>query len=141
MAIPSVHLLSAAVMALLSPPPLSAFDSIVDSAPPLDEAGVLEGYAVFHAGAGGDRASSLAKTPGHLLWTFQVNCVGGDSSYVGWVVDQVRERISFKTLAVAGAKVGLMQPPEGFNPPILPDYSTTPPRLMVPLQYHVLTTA
>lgn len=138
MPLPSVRLMSAAVMALLDPDPLNAYDSIVSPAPPVDENGVLEGYAVFHGGAGNETSGNLAKTPGQLLWSFQVNCVGGDSSYVGWVVDEVRRRLSYKTLTVVGAKVGLLQPPVGFHPPVINESTVTPPRLTVPLQYQVL---
>lgn len=142
---PSVRLLGAAVWGLLDGHAhLVAFDSIVTT-PPTDGSGNLtSGYAVFYPG-GGDPAladrdrGSLSAKPGQLLWSFQISAVGQDRNQITWVIDEVRTLLDGKTLTVAGAKVGRMQPPFGYQPPPpRPEYQAQPPRLLVPLQYQVL---
>lgn len=140
MAIPSVRLLTTAAEDLLAAAPagLTRYTSVVDPAPPLDDAGVVMAYAVLHPYAGNDTANNLAVSPGQVLWGFQVDCGGGDVSYLNWAVDTVRGLLSGKTLTVAATKVGLLQPPLGYNPPTRPELNVTPPRITVPLQYQVL---
>lgn len=144
MPVVSLLALSDAVMGLLNAhPTLTAYDTIVEPAPPVDEGGVVMGYAVFYPGAGdagvtGERDGNLAAIPGKLLWTFQVTCAGGDRGYASWVVDAVRGLIDGRTLTVAGTNVGRMQPPLGYTPPMLQNPSVQPPRVSVPLQYQVL---
>lgn len=142
MSIPSVQLLADAVYAVLDGhATLTVFDSIVNPAPAIDEAGVVKGYAVLHPGAGDATPNNLAAQPGQLLWQFQVTCAGGNRTYATWVVDTVRGLLDGKTLTVAGTKVGLMRPPFGFNPPTLTDTDVQPPRVWVPLQYQLLAVA
>lgn len=138
--IPSVRLLTDAAVGLLTANPnLTVYESVVDTPPPADEDGVVYGYVVFHPGIGNDTTSNLAVEPGQLLWSFQATCVGGTAEYCGWAVDAVRARVAGQTLAVAGAKVGLIQPPVGYNPPMRPSPADVkPPRVSVPLQYQVL---
>ncbi|NUS58672.1 MAG: hypothetical protein HOV66_28045 [Streptomycetaceae bacterium] len=138
-AVPSVQKLTAAVRQLLDAhPSLTVYTSVVDPRPQIDEDGVVEGYAVLHPGAGDDTPSALDVQPGQLLWWFQVTCAGGDTDYAGWVVDTVRGLLTGKTLTVDGSKVGRMQPPPGYSPPMLTNTSVQPPRVSVPLQYQVL---
>lgn len=140
MALPSVRRLSGAVWALLDADDnLVAFDSVV-TAPPLDGDGNLEsGYAVFYPGGGDPGRNNLALSPGQLLWTFQVSAIGQDREQVGWVIDTVRALLDGQSLEVSGAKVGRMQPPFGYQPPPpRPEFQAQPPRLSVPLQYHLL---
>lgn len=140
MPVPSVRLLSAATWALLDGhASLQAFQSIATD-PETDENGLLtRGYAVFHPGAGDDQPNNLAITPGRLLWGFQVSCVGQDQDQYGWVIDIVRGLLTGKSLTVAGATVGRMQPPLGFMPPPpRPQFAGSTERLTVPLQYVVL---
>lgn len=142
MAIPSVRLLTAAVRTILDAhPTLTVYTSIVEPAPPIDEGGVVRGYAVLHPGPGDDSPNNLAATPGALLWTFQVTCAGGNDEYTAWVIDTVRGLLTGKTLAVASTNVGVMRPPFGFTPPTLTNLSVQPPRISVPLQYQVLASA
>lgn len=139
MAIPSARLMAAAVKVILDAhPTLTVYQSIVDPAPPLDDAGVLLGYAVFHPWPGNDAPNNLAGRPGQLLWGFQVTCAGGDTDYAMWAVDTVRGLLTGKTLTVAGTKVGLMRPPLGYQPPTRTELTVAPPRVEVPLQYQVL---
>ena len=85
---------------------------------------------------------SLARTPGRLLWSFQVSCVGQDHDQYGWVIDTVRGLLTSQTLNVGGTTVGRMQPPTGFlPPPPRPSFAASTERLMVPLQYQVLAVA
>jgi len=141
---PSVRLLSAAVWALLDGhAQLQAFKSYATDPATDPETGLLtKGYAVFHPGAGDDQPDNLAVTPGRLLWSFQVSCVGQDHDQYGWVIDTVRGLLTGKTLTVAGVTVGRMQPPLGFlPPPPRPQFAASTERLMVPLQYVVLAVA
>lgn len=142
---PSVQLLSRAVWALLDGHPhLAAYASETKS-PELVKGGALAvGYAVFHPG-GGDpllndpNRGSLTAQPGQLLWTFQVTVVGNDFEQIGQVIDTIRGLLDGKTLTVAGAKVGRMQPPFGYQPPPpRPQQQVQPARMEVPLQYQVL---
>jgi hypothetical protein len=136
--LPSVRLLTAAVTTLLNTPPLVVYPSTVTTPPPVDAAGVVKGYGVLHPGAGMLPADNLTGQPSHLVWYFQVSCVGGNHDYVTWATDLVRSRLDGHTLTVAGAVVGLMQPPFGYTaPPALVDEETPPTRLMIPLQYQV----
>lgn len=138
---PSVRLLSAAVWALLDGhPQLQVFESIATNPDVDPDTSLLtRGYAVFHPGAGDDAPDNLAVTPGRLLWSFQVSCVGQDHDQYGWVIDTVRSLLTGKSLSVAGATVGRMQPPVGFlPPPPRPQFQASTERLMVPLQYVVL---
>ena len=140
MALPSVRLLTTAVQDLLAAAPagLTRYTTLVDPAPPVDDAGVVTAYAVLHPYAGNDTANNLAVNPGQILWGFQIDCGGGDATYLLWAVDTVRGLLSGQTLTVAGAKVGRLQPPLGYNPPTRPELNVTPPRITVPLQYQVL---
>ena len=149
--IPSVRLLTRATQARLDAhTALVVYPSVV--APFTDTTGtkheapavganslLTKGYAVLHPGGGDALPDNLAGTPGRLLWSFQVSCVGSSHDQVGWVVDEVRELLDGHTLAVADTVVGRIQPPLGYQaPPPRPLFEATPPRLMVPLQYQVL---
>lgn len=138
--IPSVRLLSAAVMGLLQANEnLTVYRSFVDPKPPVDDDGVVLGYVVFHPGIGNDLSNNLAVVPGQLLWSFQLTCVGGDADYVTWAVDAARRQVSGQTLVVEDTNVGIIQPPVGYNPPTRPSPAEVkPPRISVPLQYQVL---
>lgn len=141
MPIPSVRLLSDAVWSLLDGhASLQVFESVATNPATDSNTGLLtKGYAVFHPGAGDDMPDNLAVTPGRLLWSFQVSCVGQDHDQYGWVIDTVRGLLTGKTLTVAGTTVGRMQPPLGFlPPPPRPSFAGSTERLMVPLQYQVL---
>lgn len=140
MAVPSVRLLTDAVFGILNGhATLTAYRSVVDPVPTVDAGGVTEGYAVLHPFPGDAGSQSLTRQPGQLLWQFQVSCVGGNHDYVLWVVDTVRGLLDGKTLAVADAAVGLMQPPVGFQaPPPKPQPVDSGQRLQVPLLYQVL---
>ena len=142
MPVASVQALSDAVWAILDGhPALTAYDSIVEPAPPVDDGGTVLGYAVFYPGAGDATPNNLAGAPGQLLWTFQVTCAGGDRGYTSWVVDTVRGLIDGKTLTVAGTRVGIMRAPLGYTPPMLINSEVQPPRISVPLQYQVISVA
>lgn len=137
---PSVRLLSAAVEQLLrGHGNLQVFVSEVDPSLAVDQNGAAKGYAVLHPGTGDADSSSLTRAPGRLLWQFQVTCGGGTAEYWGWAVDAVRSVLDGKSLAVAGAVVGKLQPPFGFQPPPpQPNTSVNPSRLTSPLIYQVL---
>jgi hypothetical protein len=118
---------------------LTVYRSVAAPEPPADEGGVTQGYAVLHPFPGNATSGSLSRAPGQLLWEFQVSCAGGDHDYVLWTVDTVRGLLDGKTLTVAGARVGLMQPPVGFQPPApRPAPVDSGQRLQIPLLYQVL---
>ena len=139
MSLPSVKLLAAAMLGLLNAEGLTVYPSRVDPVTVLDNRGVVKGYAILHPlGPGTDR-TSMSGRPGSLLAAYQVDCVGGSHDYVLGVVDSVIDRVDGKTLIVAGAQVGLVQPPFGYQP-LAPyrDPGASPFQLRLPLQYQVL---
>lgn len=140
MPIPSVRLLTTAVYNLLDAhPTLTVYRSVVSPPPATDAAGIVKSYAVLHPSPGDAEHQSLSAVPGQLLWSFQVTVGGGDHDYALGAVDAVRSLLDGKTLTVAGARVGRLQQPLGFNPPPpRPDQDAQPPRLAVPLLYQVL---
>lgn len=115
------------------------FESRPDPHVPLDNRGVVKGYAVLHPIAPGTDRTSLAASPGSLLTAFQVDCIGGSHAYVLDVADQVVARVDGQTLTVAGAVVGLIQPPFGYQQRApYRDPGVAPFQLRLPLQYQVL---
>jgi hypothetical protein len=143
MALPSVRLLTNAVFTILDAhATLTVYRSVVDPVPPVDANAVTQSYAVLHPFGGDADANNLARIPGQLLWEFQVSCAGGNHDYTLGAVDVVRGLLDGKTLSVAGAVVGLMQPPPGFSPPPpKPQPVDSGQRLQVPLLYRVLAVA
>lgn len=139
--LPSVRLLTDAVAALLADAPgVTLYRSRVDPKPPADPGGTVRGYWVLHPQPGTVDSDNLTAQPGQLLWGFQLTCAGGDDNYAGHAIDLARERLDGRTLTVAGARVGLLQPPLGYRPPpLLEDRDVTPSRLFTSLLYDVLT--
>lgn len=138
MTLPSVRLLTAAVVALLeeAAPTLTVYRSVVTD-PPKDSDGGVQPYAVVHPGAGAGDANALDDTPAQLAWPFQITCVGGDVDRCTWAVDAVRDQLDGATLMVAGATVGRLRE-DGDSGPLRVDDDVTPPRLYLPLLYRVL---
>jgi hypothetical protein len=141
MPVVSVRLLADAVYTRLAASAgLSAvYKTVVPGDPARDNNLVIKAYAVFHPAPGDSKRGALNATPGQLLWDFQVTCVGGDHDYLLDAVDSVRTQLEGYRLIVAGAVVGLCQPPIGFRPPpARPDLDEKPSRLWVPLLFQVL---
>ena len=141
MPVVSVELLAAATYTRLAAAPglRTVYKTVVTGDPVRNNIGIIESYAVFHPGAGDTKRGTLDAKPGQLMWGFQVTCVGGDHDYLLGAVDSVRGQLDGYRLTVAGAVVGLCQPPLGFRPPpARPDHDEKPSRLWVPLLFQVL---
>lgn len=116
---------------------------VPDQPPRMVDSDRVAPYAVLYPfpgnpGPGGD----LGNVSDDLDYTCQVTVAAGFVQDCEAMVDKVHNKMYLFTPTVAGAVLGQMIPPVGYDPgPIRIDRTITPPRSSLPLQYRCVATA
>lgn len=140
---PRQQLVTDAVIARLATTGFIVYRAEVATTVPVQPAtGRIAPYLVAYPfGKAGGPDPDLGDSTNDLTYTVQVTCVAGFSADTEYVVDQVNGILNRWTPTVTGMVCGTLRPPPGYDPgPVRPDYTVTPPRFWVPLQYRTTVT-
>jgi hypothetical protein len=121
------------VWARLQSAGVDVYDSEVSASPPMDPDGRVRAYAVLYASAGNLMASALDGGQRCLLGSFQVTCVGGDTSRALGCVDAVRASLPGVVTVDGVARV--IRAKEEDVGPLRTDMNVLPWRHYAPLEF------
>ncbi len=123
---------------------LTVFKAEVPSKPPVidDASGRVGPYAVVYPTGGTPNSDvDLGDSNDDLDWGVQVTVAAGYLEDLMYTVDQVDGLLFRWSPTLAGAHVGRLHPPLGFNSgPARRDEDVSPPRFWLPLLYQLTAT-
>lgn len=114
---------------------VNAYDAEVPKTPPRDEDGRVHAYAVLYASPGLLFSTDLTGNQSALLGSFQVTCVGGDTTRALWCVDKVRTAMA--TTVTLDGRAYPIRAREEDPGPVRRDDDVNPARFWVPVEFQV----
>jgi hypothetical protein len=108
-------------------------------APPLDDDGTVHAYAVLYESPGRRSGSRLGSTRDRVDSTFQVTCVGGDTTRCLWAVDKITTALTGHRLEIPTRtrRPRIVEDEANAFRNIIEDVDVTPSRFFVPLLFNI----
>lgn len=109
------------------------------TAPPANDDGTVENYAVLHETPGQRYGTRMGSTTSGFAGTFQVTCVGRDPEACLWTVDRITRALSGRLIEIPGLTRPrrVVEDESNRSRSVIEDRDVSPYRYYVPLLFRI----